>query len=79
MQLAVGRLGIITKLTLTIVPNIQILRSLQQMSTQDFIDQIRDTQLQYAQALEDGSLEEQAAALQTLDETQVSVHACCYA
>ncbi|KAK9796706.1 hypothetical protein WJX73_006743 [Symbiochloris irregularis] len=67
---AVGRLGIITKVTLQIVPNIQVRRTLDQMSTQAFINQIKITQAAYNQALAEGSPEAIADALSQVDETQ---------
>lgn len=71
VQLAVGRLGIITQVTMGIVPNIQVERSLQQLTTQQFIDQIKRTQDKYVQALQEGSSAAVAEALAELDETQV--------
>lgn len=66
-----GRLGIIVKVTLSMVPNIQVRRTLDQMSTQDFIDQIKGTQAAYVQALASASPEAVADALAEIDETQV--------
>ena len=73
LQEAVGRLGIITNVTLSIVPNIQIRRLLDQMSTQAFINQIKSFQATYNQALADDSPVSIADALSEIDETQVTL------
>ena len=73
VQVSVGRLGIITKLVLAIVPNIQVRRSLDQMSTQQWIDQLKQVQDRYVQALGDNNMDAAAEALSELDETQVTL------
>jgi hypothetical protein len=71
-QVSIGRLGIITKLTFEVVPQRAVQRSLQQISFQQFVSEIQQTQAAYNEALDSGSIDALGAALAEIDETQVN-------
>ena len=77
MQVGVGRLGIITKLVMTILPNGQVKRRLQELTIQELIDQVKQTQQDYVNALALDSAAAIQAALDQLDETQVPITIYC--
>jgi FAD/FMN-containing dehydrogenase len=70
MGVSVGRLGIITELTLRIVPQSAIQRSLADISFNEWTDQVLAVQQNYTAAKADGDVEGMAAALKPLDDTQ---------
>ena len=71
LQVSVGRLGIITQLTLSIVPQQAVQRSLVQISDAQFAQQVKLTQDAYTAALASNNQTNVVAALAQLDETQV--------
>ncbi|KAK9839103.1 hypothetical protein WJX74_009638 [Apatococcus lobatus] len=71
LQISVGRLGIITQLTLRIIPQQAVQRSQAQLSDAQFAQQIKLTQDAYTSALDGGNQSLVVAALAQLDETQV--------
>ncbi len=71
LQISVGRLGIITQLTLQIIPQQAVQRSLAQISDAQFAQQVKLTQDAYTSALSSGNQNLIDAALSQLDETQV--------
>ena len=71
LQVSVGRLGIITQLTLRIIPQLAVQRSLAQISDAQFAQQVKLTQDAYTSALSSGNQSLVDAALSQLDETQV--------
>lgn len=78
MQVSVGRLGIITQLTLKIVPQQSVQRVEQDMTVAKFADQVKQVQDAYVQAKQTGSASAIWAALHSLNETQVTAarHLC---
>ena len=72
LQVSVGRLGIITQLTLTIVPQQAVRRAEQDMTVAQFAQQVKQVQDAYTQAKQTGSAEAIWAALHSLNETQAS-------
>ena len=73
MQVSVGRLGIMTQLTLKIVPQQAVRRVEQDMTASQFADQVKQVQDAYTQAKQTGSASAIWAALHSLNETQVLV------
>ncbi|PSC73742.1 L-gulonolactone oxidase [Micractinium conductrix] len=67
---SVGRLGVLTEVTISIVPQQNITRTNQEMSFQEFAQQIKDVQDAYNAAKAAGDEEAMKAALYQLDETQ---------
>lgn len=84
-QVSVGRLGIITQLTLKIVPQQAVQRAEQDMTASKFADQVKQVQDAYLQAKQTGSASAIWTALHSLNETQVLLvislqappHSCC--
>ena len=72
LQVSVGRLGIITQLTFTIVPQQAVRRADQDMTVAQFAQQVKQVQEAYTQAKQTGSAEAVWAALHSLNETQAS-------
>lgn len=70
-QVSVGRLGIITQLTLKIVPQQSVQRAEQDMTAVKFADQVKQVQDAYLQAKQTGSASAIWTALHSLNETQV--------
>lgn len=70
--MSVGRLGIITQLTLNILPQQAVQRSETDMTVGQFADQIKLVQDAYTQAKQTGSAQAVWEALHSLNETQVS-------
>lgn len=70
-QVSVGRLGIITQLTLKIVPQHAVQRAEQDMTASKFADQVKQVQDAYLQAKQTGSASAIWTALHSLNETQV--------
>ena len=66
-----GRLGIITRVKLAIVPQQAVRRSVSLMTIEEFAAQIKTVQDAYNAALATGSAEAIAGALHPLDTTQV--------
>lgn len=73
-QVSVGRLGIITQLTMHIVPQQSVQRTETDMTAVQFADQIKLVQDAYSQAKQQGSAEDMWKALHSLNETQVGQH-----
>ena len=69
--MSVGRLGIITKLTLNIVPQQSVRRTEQDMTIAQFAQQVKQVQDAYTQAKQSGSAQAVWTALHSLNETQV--------
>ena len=72
LQVSVGRLGIITQLTFTIVPQQAVRRAEQDMTVAQFAQQVKQVQDTYTQAKKTGPAEAVWAALHSLNETQAS-------
>ncbi|KAK9823265.1 hypothetical protein WJX72_001448 [[Myrmecia] bisecta] len=70
LQISVGRLGIITQLTFTIVPQRAVERSLAQITLAQFADQVTAAQNAYNQGSATNNLTLVEQALNSLDETQ---------
>ena len=70
-QVSVGRLGIITQLTMHIVPQQSVQRSMSNITASQFADQMKLVQDAYTQAKASGSAEAIWTALHSLNETQV--------
>ena len=71
MQVSVGRLGVITQLTLKIVPQQAVRRAEQDMTIASFADQVKQVQVAYMQAKHTNSSSAVWTALHSLNETQV--------
>ena len=71
MQVSVGRLGILTSVTLSVVAQRAVQRLLQTISTANFTAQVTAVQEAYKAALQDGSADALGVALSPIDETQV--------
>lgn len=69
--MSVGQLGIITQLTLKVVPQQAVRRVEQDMTASQFADQVKRVQDAYLQAKQTGSASAIWTALHSLDETQV--------
>ena len=72
-----GRLGIITQLTLKIVPQQAVQRAEQDMTASKFADQVKQVQDAYLQAKQTGSASAIWTALHSLNETQVMLLITC--
>ena len=66
-----GRLGIITQLTMHIEPQQSVQRSETDLTAAQFADQIKLVQDAYSQAKQQGSAKDMWKALHSLNETQV--------
>jgi len=71
LQVSVGRLGIITQLTLSIVPQQAVRRAEQDTTIAQFAQQVKQVQDAYTQAKQTGSTEAIWTALHSLNETQI--------
>jgi FAD/FMN-containing dehydrogenase len=71
LQVSLGRLGILTSVTFSIVPQRAVQRLLQTTSTANFTSQVMAVQEAYKAALNNGSTDALGAALSKIDETQV--------
>jgi FAD/FMN-containing dehydrogenase len=69
-SVSVGRLGILTRLTMRIVPQQAVRRSLAEMDFAKFAQQVRAVGQEYAAAKATGDVDGQKRALSQLDETQ---------
>ncbi len=79
LQVSVGRLGVITQLSLSIVPQQAVQRAEQDMTVAQFAQQVKQVQDAYTQAKQTGSSEAIWTALHSLNETQVEgAWLCCY-
>ena len=76
-QVSVGRLGIITQLTIKMVPQQAVQRAEQDMSASKFADQVKQVQDAYLQAKQTGSASAIWTALHSLNETQVLLPSTC--
>ena len=74
-QVSVGRLGIVTQLTLNILPQQSVRRAEQDMTITQFAQQVKQVQDAYTQAKQSGSFQAVWTALHSLNETQVNL--CC--
>ena len=70
-QVSVGRLGVLTSVTFSVVKQRPVQRLLQTISTAELTAQIKAAQDAYTAALTSGSVIALAAALSQIDETQV--------
>lgn len=70
----IGRLGVVTELTLRIKPQQSVKRSLQELNFEEFARQVKKVQEDYKVAKASGSEEEQKRALFPLQETQALWH-----
>lgn len=70
MQVSVGRLGVITQLSLSIMPQQAVQRAEQDMTAAQFAQQVKQVQDAYTQAKQSGSSEAIWTALHSLNETQ---------
>ena len=77
VQVSVGRLGIITQLTLKIVPQRSVRQVEQDMTASNFADQVKQVQDAYLQAKQTGSPSAIWTALHSLNETQVLFFIAC--
>ena len=73
-SVSVGRLGVLTRLTMRIVPQQAIRRSLAEMDFGKFAEQVRAVGREYAAAKAAGDVDAQRRALSQLDETQAFWH-----
>ena len=71
---SVGRLGVITDLTLKIKPQQAVTRNLEEMDLETFAKQVQKAQEAYVKALQSGNVTAQKQALAPLDETQAFWH-----
>ena len=71
LQVSVGRLGVITQLSLSIMPQQAVQRAEQDMTAAQFAQQVKQVQDAYTQAKQSGSSEAIWTALHSLNETQV--------
>ncbi len=78
LQVSVGRLGVITQLSLSIVPQQAVQRAEQDMTVAQFAQQVKQVQDAYTQAKQTGSSEAIWTALHSLNETQVEGAWLCY-
>ena len=74
LGVSVGRLGVITRLTMRIVPQQAVKRSLAEMDFGAFAEQVRAVGQAYAAAKAAGDVDGQKRALARLDETQAFWH-----
>ena len=74
-----GRLGIITQLTLNIVPQQSVQRNEQDMTIAQFAQQVKQVQDTYTQAKQTGSSQAIWTALHSLNEAQVGLICCACA
>ena len=73
-SVSVGRLGVLTRLTMRIVPQQAIRRSLAEMDFGKFAEQVKAVGREYAAAKAAGDADGQKRALSQLDETQAFWH-----
>ena len=78
LQASVGRLGVITQLSLSIVPQQAVQRAEQDMTAAQFAQQVKQVQDAYTQAKQSGSSEAIWTALHSLNETQVECAWLCH-
>ena len=78
LQVSVGRLGVITQLSLSIAPQQAVQRAEQDMTAAQFAQQVKQVQDAYTQAKQTGSSEAIWTALHSLNETQVEGAWLCY-
>jgi FAD/FMN-containing dehydrogenase len=71
LRVSVGRLGVITRLRINVSAQQPVDRRLQEMTFEEFVDQIEAVQEAYRDAVKAGSLPAVLQALASLDETQV--------
>jgi FAD binding domain/D-arabinono-1,4-lactone oxidase len=71
---SVGRLGVITELTMRIKPQQAVRRSLQELDYEEFAAQIKKVQEEYKTARASGDQDAQKRALAQIDETQALWH-----
>lgn len=76
LQVSVGRLGIITKVKLPIVPQQAVKRTLDVTSIDGFVSELQSIQDNYKAALSTNSESAITAALKPLDEVQVGAMSC---
>ncbi|KAI7844538.1 hypothetical protein COHA_001896 [Chlorella ohadii] len=67
---SVGRLGVVTELTFRIVPQQAVQRTLKEMSFDDFVNQLQETQADYVAAKQAGDVDGMKRALFQVHETQ---------
>lgn len=78
LQVSVGRLGVITQLSLSIMPQQAVQRAEQDMTAAQFAQQVKQVQDAYTQAKQTGSSEAIWTALHSLNETQVECAWLCH-
>jgi FAD/FMN-containing dehydrogenase len=71
LGVSVGRLGVLTQVTLRIVPQEEVTRKLQDLTWDEFLGQVKSVQEAYRAAQGAGDEEGMQAALFLVDETQV--------
>jgi len=69
LGVSVGRLGVITEVTLRIVPDEDVTRTSQKLTYNEYIEQLFEAQEAYKSALQSNDPEEITAALSMLDES----------
>jgi len=74
LGVSVGRLGVITELTMRIKPQQAVRRSLQELNFEEFAAQIKEVQEEYNSAKAAGDIDSQRRALAALDETNALWH-----
>jgi hypothetical protein len=74
LGVSVGRLGVITELTMRIKPQQAVRRSLQELNYEEFAVQIKNVQEEFNTAKAAGNIDGQRRALAALDETNALWH-----
>jgi hypothetical protein len=75
MRVNLGRLGIVTQMTMKIIPQSAVRRTLETLDWVGFVTRMKRIQTEYKQALRAGSLSQVKKALEPIWDTQIQWHA----
>lgn len=75
MRVNVGRLGIVTQVTMRIIPQSPVRRTLEELDWVSYVGRMKGIQNEYKEALETGSHRAVKRALEPLWDTQIQYHA----
>lgn len=75
MNVNVGRLGIVTEMTMKIIPQTAVRRTLETLDWVGYVTRMKSVQNDYLQALQTGRVENVKRALKPIWDTQIQYHA----